>query len=113
MRLWNWFKSLSWIALAGVIGTAIMFAFNASKATRLTKRARAAEDRAENIIQDNTWKSLSKAEKLRKGVTLDKRKALTAKLEAERQLENIGGKDETLADIANRFNGRRVRNSPV
>lgn len=111
MKIWNWFKSLSWIAVAGAIGTAILLVLGGAKSTRLKKRADHAEKVAEIIIQDNTKKSIEKAAKLQEQATRDKAKAATITEAAEKRLEELGAKDETMADIADRFNKRKLRDS--
>lgn len=110
-KIWTWFKSLSLIAVLGAIGTAILFILNAMKASRLQKRAAHAEAIAENIIQDHTKKNIDKAAELQKKAASDKSRAKTAKEKAEAQLAAIGDKDETMADIADRFNKRQLHDS--
>lgn len=105
----DWFKSLSWVAIAGAIGTAILMILGGAKSTRLKRRADHAEKTAEILIQNGTKKNIEKAAKLKERADADKAKAATVVQAAEKRLEILGAKDETMADIAKRFNGRRVR----
>ena len=72
-------------------------------------RAEVAEKTAENLLNDKTKKNLDKAAKLQAGVAKDKEKATTVKAKAEKQLEKLSESDNTMADIADRFNKRKLR----
>lgn len=111
MKIWLWFKSLSWVAILGAIGTAFWFVFNAMRASHLEDRAERSEKIAENIIQDHTKANFVKAAKLQKGVAKDKEKAAKLADKAKTQLEKLG-EDKTMADIADSFNKRGVRKQP-
>ena len=89
--------------------TAVYFVFNAWRASGLVARAEVAEKTAENLLNDKTKKNLEKAAKLQAGVAKDKEKATTVKAKAEKQLEKLSESDNTMADIADRFNKRKLR----
>lgn len=109
--MWEKIKSIGWVATAGAVVTAIMLVLAGAKAGREKKRAKKAELKVESLHQEKTKKSIEKAVELQAKVTLHKERAELAKQSMEAKLEELGGKDETLADIAARFNGRRVRKS--
>ena len=109
MKIWNWLKSLSWVAVAGGIASAILLVLTSAKAARLNKRAENAESIAENILQDKTKKNIEKAAALRKKAEADKAKAVEVTEAAKKRLDELGAKDDTMADIADRFNKRKLR----
>ena len=109
MKIWTWIKSLSWITIAGAVAGAVYLAFNAARASGLQKRAEHSEKIAENLIQDKTKKNIDKAAKLQAGAAKDKKKAVAVKAKAEKQLEKLSETDSTMADIADRFNKRKLR----
>lgn len=115
MKIWTWIKSLSWVAIAGAAVTAIYFVFNAMRASGLETRAENAEKVAENLLNDQTRKNIEKAAKLQAGAAKDKEKASAVKAAAEKSLEKLSESDNTMADIADRFNKRkhRVRDEPT
>ena len=108
-KAWVWIKSLSWVAIAGAIVTAVLMVLGGAKSTRLKKRADHAEKVAENLIQDKTKKNIDKAAKLTAKAERDKTKAAAITKAAEKRLEELGAKDETMADVADRFNKRKLR----
>jgi hypothetical protein len=105
-------KSLGWVAIAGACLTAILMVLGGAKATRKEKAAKNLEKQIESMAHDKTKKGIEKAAKLQKKADTHKDKAVAARQRTEARLESIGGKDETMADIAKRFNGRRVRKQP-
>lgn len=108
MNLWAKIKSIGWLAAAGAVLTAILMVLAGAKSTRLERRAKKAEHKAEVIVQDHTKKNLEKAAKLQAGAAADKAKAAALKEKSKARLEKLGDHDETLADLADNFN-KRVR----
>lgn len=109
MKIIAWFKSLSWVALAGAAATAVYFVFNAMQASRLERRAEVAETNVDNLLNDRTRENLEKATKLQAEVVRDKFKAIAVKAKAEKSLEKLSESDNTMSDIADRFNKRKLR----
>jgi hypothetical protein len=111
MKIWTWIKSLSWIAIAGAIVTAILMVLGGAKVGRQDRRADRAERQVEAMAHDKTKKGIEKAAKLQKAVVKHKEKAAATRQRTEARLKELGEKDETLADIADRFNKRKLRDS--
>lgn len=111
MKVWTWLKSLSWIVIAGGILTAVLMVLGGAKAGRLQRRATKAEDQVTAMAHDKTKKGIAKAAKLQKAADKHKEKATATRQRTEARLEELGEKDETLADIADRFNKRKLRDS--
>lgn len=111
MKLWTWVKTLPLWAVLGAVTTAVFMAMAGAKAARFEKRARNAQTNAENLLQDKTKLNVEKAAKLQREAEKHKEKAAIAKAEAEARIEELGNKNETLDDIADRFNSRRLRKS--
>lgn len=100
---------MKWLKTLGAILAAILLVLAGAKVGRHKRRALRAEAQAENLLIDRTKVNLEKAAKLQKKVVVEKRKAAEAKVAAIAQLEKISEQDETLEDIADRFNSRRKR----
>ena len=111
MKVWTWLKSLSWIVIAGGILTAVLMVLGGAKAGRLQKRATNAENKVTAMAHDKTKKGIAKAAKLQKAADKHKEKATATRQRTEARLQELGDKDETLADIADRFNKRKLRDS--
>lgn len=109
MRIWTWVKSLSWVVIAGAIVTAIMMVLGTAKIGRQERRAERAEKKIEAIAHDKTKKGIQKAAKLQKTAVKHKEKAAATRQRTEARLQELGDKDETMADIADRFNKRKLR----
>jgi len=108
MKILVWFKSLSWIAIAGAMAGAMYMMFNAVRASQLTDRVRAAETAEADLLGAGTTKQLKKAAKLQAGVAKDKKSAAIHAEKAKAHLEKLG-EDRTMADIADSFNKRKLR----
>jgi hypothetical protein len=104
-----WFKSLSWVAILGAAATAVYFVVNAMRASGMEKRAANAEKNAENLLHDVTKKNIEKAARLQARAAKDKEKATAVKAAAVKSLEKLSESDNTMADIADRFNKRELR----
>ena len=110
MKFLTWIKSLGWIAILGAIGAAIMMILNARRAGKLEANVAHQETRIKQL-QQGTATDIQAAAKLQEGIAVKKVKAREVRKKSEASLERIG-QDETMADIAKRFNGRRVRSRP-
>lgn len=110
-KAWAWVKSLSWVAIAGAIVTAVLMVLGGAKITRQQRRADNAERKITAIAHDKTKKGIEKAAKLQKQKDKHLDKAAATRQRTEARLEELGDKDETLADIADRFNKRKLRDS--
>jgi len=106
-----WIKSLSWVAIAGAIVTAILMVLGGAKATRAQRRADKAEKKIESIAHDRTKKGIEQAAKLQKQKEAHLETAAATRQRTEARLKELGEKDETMADIADRFNKRKLRDS--
>jgi hypothetical protein len=111
MKFWTWLKSLSLVAIAGAVVTAILMVLGGAKAGRQQRRADHAEKKVEMLAHDKTKESIQLAAKLQKEAVTQKEKAAASRQRTEARLEELGAKDETLADIADRFNKRQLRDS--
>ncbi len=107
MKFVPWIKSLSWIAIAGTIGAAIMMILNARRAGKMEAEVAHGESRIKDLEKGSAV-DIQEARKLQVGITARKKKAREVRKKSEASLERIGT-DETMADIAARFNGKRVR----
>ena len=102
-----WLKGLSWVAVLGMIGAAIMMVWRARAAGVL--EAEVAHDEARiKELQGGLHGNVQAAARLQNGIGVKKLKAREVRKKAEKHQERIG-QDETMADIAKRFNGKRVR----
>lgn len=105
-----WLKGLSWIVIAGAIGAAVMMVLNAYRAGKLEAEV----DQQEHHIKElnaSTVDDIAAARKLQNKITAKKILAREIRHRSEASLERLG-QDATMADIAKRFNGKRVRHRP-
>ncbi len=107
MKFITWLKGLSWIVIAGAIGAAIMMVLNARRAGKMEADIKHQEAQIEGLHQ-GTKDDLEAAAVLQIKIVVKKEKARDIRKKSEASLERIG-QDETMADIAKRFNGKRVR----
>lgn len=103
----TWIKSLSWIAIAGAIGTAVLMVLNARRAGKMEAEVAHGEEKIKKL-QEGSAADIKQAKKLQDKITVRKIQAREVRKRSETSLERIG-QDETMADIAARFNGKRVR----
>ncbi len=103
----TWLKGLSWIAIAGAIGAAIMMVLRSYSASKIETKIAAGETRIKELNK-GTQADIKAAAKLQKNIEAKKIDARVMRKKSEASLERIG-QDETMADIAERFNGKRVR----
>ncbi len=102
-----WLKSLSWVVVLGAIGAAIMMVTRAHSAGKLEADVAYQETQIKNLNK-GTRLDIQEAKHLQAGIAVKKAKAREVRKKSEASLERIG-QDETMADIAKRFNGKRVR----
>lgn len=107
MKFWTWLKGLSWVAVGGAVFAAVMMILNARRAGTMEAEVTHRETRIKELRQ-GTAAEIDKASKLQKGLAAKKIKAREVRKKAEKHQERIG-QDESMADIAARFNGKRVR----
>ncbi len=103
----KWLKSLSWVAVGGVILAAIGMVLNARRAGKIEADVEHGEAKIKEL-QDGTKADINEAHRLQISIDSKKTQARTIRKKSEKSLERIG-QDETMADIAKRFNGKRVR----
>ena len=107
MKFLTWIKSLSWIAIGGAILAAVGMVWQAYAAGKM--EAKVAHDEARiDELNKGTNSDIIAAAKLQNKIGVKKLKAREIRKKAEKHQERIG-QDETMADIAARFNGKRVR----
>jgi uncharacterized coiled-coil protein SlyX len=107
MKIWTWLKSLSWIAIAGAIGTAALMIINARRAGALEVTVAHGESQIKELNKGSAA-DIHAARKLQSQIDAKKIDARLVRKKSEASLERLG-QDETMADIAARFNGSRVR----
>ena len=107
MKLWTWLKGLGWVAVAGLIFSAVMMILGARRSGKMEADVAHGEARIK-VLQGGTAVEIQEAAKLQKGIATKKIKAREIRKKAEKRQERIG-EDESIADITARFNGKRVR----
>ncbi len=103
----TWFKGLSWIVILGAIGAGVMMILRAYSAGKMEADIAHGQERVKVLIK-GTITDIQAAKQLQADITIKKVKARAIRKKSEASLERIG-QDETMADIAKRFNGKRVR----
>ena len=107
MKFITWLKSLGMVAVLGMIGAAIMMVWRAYQAGML--EAEVAHDEARiKQLKKGKGANIQAAARLQSGIGIKKMKAREIRKKSEASLERIG-ENETMADIATRFNNKRVR----
>ncbi len=106
-----WLKGLSWVAVLGAIAVAAGMILNARRAGALEVEVAHKEERIKEL-QKGTGKNIQAAARLQNDIAVKKVKAREVRKKSEASLERLG-QDETMADIATRFNGKRVRKRKV
>lgn len=104
----NKLKSLSWVAIAGACVTAVLMVLGGAKVGREERKARQLEGEIEALKHDMTKQGINRAAKLQEKKNTHLKKAETVLAQTESRLERIS-EDDTMADIAERFNNRSVR----
>lgn len=107
MKIIAWFKGLSWIVIAGAMGVAAMMVLRAFNAGKLEAEIDN-QEAAIRKLHKGTREEIKAAAALQVDITVKKVKAREIRKKSEKSLERIG-QHETMGDIAERFNGKRVR----
>lgn len=108
--MWKKVKELKDFVLLVLGGIAL--AFIGAKAHQRKKAADRMQHKAEVLLNSDIKEHIEEGEKLLVKAANEKVKATNARMDAEDQLRKLGEKNETLDDIAHRFNSRRVRKQP-
>lgn len=102
-----WFKSLSWIAIGGLAIAAVGMVVRAYSAGKMEATVEAGEAKIKKL-NAGTTEDIQAAAVLQVKIAVKKEQARDVRKKSEKSLERIG-QHETMADIAARFNGKRVR----
>jgi len=102
-----WIKSLSWIVVAGIIWAAVGMILNARRAGKIEAEIVQKESQVKALRKDQAV-DIRVAKKLQDEIAVKKIEAVIVHRKTEASFERMG-KDETIADIAERFNGKKVR----
>ena len=102
-----WIKSLSWVAIAALIWAAVGMVINARRAGKIEAEVVHKELQVKKL-QKNQTVDIHAAKKLQDEIATKKIQARIVRKKSERSAERIGN-EETMADIMERFNGKRVR----
>ena len=102
-----WIKSLSWIAIGGGVLAAVLMYLRAHSAGKMEAEVAHGEARIK-VLQKGSAVDIQAARDLQISITAKKKQARDVRKKAEAAMNRIG-QDETMADIAKRFNGKRVR----
>ncbi len=103
----TWIKSLSWIVIGGAVFAAVGMILRAISAEKLEAQVEQGETEIKQLNKGTANDIKAAAEKQVK-IDVKKVKAREIRKKAEKHQERIG-QHETMADIAARFNGKRVR----
>lgn len=103
----NWVKSLSWIAIGGGVLAAVLMYLRALSAGKIEAEVAHGEAKIKEL-QKGSAVDIQAARDLQIDITAKKKKARDVRKKSEAAMNRIG-QDETMADIAKRFNGKRVR----
>ncbi len=107
--MWAKLKALPWLVTAGMVLTAIVLALQSGKVIRLQKRAKKKDKHAISLKNTGVSTYIHKGKKLAESAQLDKDKAVKVHERMEKNLVAMGERSESIDDIANRFNSKRVR----
>ncbi len=107
--MWSKLKALPWLVTIGLVITAVVMVLASGKIQRLQKRA--ARKTKTAIIKKNTGVStyIHQGKKLADSANQDLDAADRVKKRQVKRMESLGDRDETIDDIAHRFNSKRVR----
>jgi len=104
-----WLKSLRWVKTAGIVIAAILLALAGQRAIAKKASARKKEDVGTHMMNSGISKKILAGKKMVEAANKDKDKAIEAEKVLEAQLEKMGQGNESIADIADRFNKRKLR----
>jgi flagellar biosynthesis/type III secretory pathway M-ring protein FliF/YscJ len=102
-----WLKGLSGVVILGAIVAAVMMVLRAMSAGKLEAKVKENEQRVTEL-NNGTEADIETARKLQNSIDFKKEKARAIRKKSEASLERIG-QDETMADIADRFNNKSGR----
>ena len=103
----NWIKSLSIWSILAAIGAAVIWILNAKRSGKMEANIEHSESRIKELNK-GTDSDIQQAKILQQDIKIKKVKAKEVLHKSEAALERLG-EDETMADIATRFNNKRVR----
>jgi len=103
----KWFKSLGIWAILGGGFIAAMMIMNARRAGAMETQVEWDESKIKKLKRGSAY-DIHEAKKLQSDIAVKKVKAREVRKKSEAQFERIG-QDETINDIATRFNNKRVR----
>lgn len=106
-----WLKGLRWVKTAGIVLAAILLGLAAQRAVKKKVSAQKKEDVGTNMMNSGISKEILAGKKMIEAADKDKDKALKAEEVLEAQLEKMSKGNESIADIADRFNKRKLRKS--
>ncbi len=107
--MWSRFKALPWIVTAGMVLVAVVLALQSGKVIRLQKRSEKKNEQAIDLKNSQVSIHILQGKKLAESAQKDKDKIVEVKKNMEGNLALMGKNSETIDDIANRFNSKRVR----
>lgn len=109
MRAWQWLKSLPWLVTLGMLAAAIFMVLNGRKIDRLQKRAEKKNIAGIDLKNTEISTQINKGKQLVESAHKDKTRADEIRVKLEDNLKVLGERSETIDDIADRFNSKRVR----
>ena len=104
-------SNIGWIKTLILVGSAILLALAAGRASSKHASARKKDDRAEQLLNSGISKEIHKGKKLADAANMDKDKAVVALKQMHDQLDKMGEANEDMDSIADGFNSRRLRKS--
>ncbi len=107
--MWAKIKALPWIATAGMVAVAIVLALQSGKVIRLQRRAERKSKHGISLKNTEISTRILQGKKLVESAEKDKDKIIKVKENMEANLALMGKNSETIDDIADRFNSKRVR----
>lgn len=104
-----WLKSLRWVKTAGIVLAAILLALAGQRVLKKKASGKRKEEVGTNMMNSGISKEILAGRKMLDAADKDKDKAIAAEAVMEAQLEKMGKGNESIADIADRFNKRKLR----
>ena len=104
-----WLKGLRWVKTVGIVLAAILLALAGQRAIKRKASAQKKEDVGINMMNSGISKNILAGKKMIEAADKDKDKAIAAEEFMEAQLEKMGTRNESIANIADRFNKRKLR----
>lgn len=113
-ELWNEIMSWGWVKALGVFLGAVVLAILGVRAASNRRRAKQAGELAQRSAMEHTKEGLRRAEEYKQVAEKHKSKAKRLEDQMEAKLDKLGKENESIDDVADRFNSRRrerLRNS--